>query len=72
MLDTSRAISRTSPPEEEMAPRFSTLAVLSPLKVSGLADMKSSLGTSWVLATKLPPVVTVPVGPTTTPAGLIR
>ena len=49
-----------------------TEAVLAPLKVMAPPAMNSEFATSWVEATKEPPVTTVPVGPMVTPLGLTR
>nr|WP_246136755.1 hypothetical protein [Nitrospirillum amazonense] len=70
-LVTLRAISRTSPPVEEILPRFLTSASVSPLNSRVPPAMKASLAMSSVLAVKLPPVTTTPLDPTTTPAGLM-
>ena len=71
-LRTSRAINTTSPREEPILPKFTTAALLSPLKVKGPPATKFASFTSSVEATKLPPVLTTPLGPTATPAGLTR
>lgn len=72
LMTALRAIRNTSPPLELILPRLMTLASESPESVSApLLCMKASLQTSTVDATKRPPVVTMPDGPTTMPCGLI-
>ena len=71
-LRTWRAISTTSPFDAPILPRLTTEALLLPLKVSDPPARNSASLTSSVEATKLPPVLTTPLGPTTTPDGLTR
>jgi hypothetical protein len=71
-LRTWRATRTTSPFDAPILPRLTTEALLLPLKVSDPPARNSASFTSSVEATKLPPVFTTPLGPTTTPDGLTR
>jgi hypothetical protein len=61
----------TSPPLELILPRFTTPAFESPENLSESPFMNAQLQTSRVKATKHPPVLITPEGPTMMPWGLI-
>ena len=71
---TERAMRKTSPPEDEIEPRFFTIPSLWPLpsKRKVWPAMKFWFEMSSEEATKEPPVVITPLLPTTTPCGFTR
>ncbi len=72
LFTTDEPISDTLPSRAMIAPLLITLPSLVPPKACVLPAMKSLSARSRVEAKKLPPVTTLPLGPTTIPAGSIR
>ena len=70
-LLTLRPTNTVSPPDR-MAPRLTTSPAPEPLRLTEPFAMKAFASAGRVLATKPPPVMTLPPGATITPCGLTR